>query len=107
MICRFFPLSEFAHFASFHEFLVGAGAVNDFFGCDLNDTVGNRIHDLVVVRGEDDIALEGRQTVINRRDRFEVEVVGRSSIRKFEPKSIMRENIQRTRSPPESTLTGL
>lgn len=47
------------------------------FGCDLDDPVSHRIDELVVVRSHQHDALEGDQRIVERLDRFQVEVVGR------------------------------
>ena len=63
-------------FLAFDVFVVGSEEISPLTaGQDLDDAVCNRIDKLIVVRGEENVSLKARETVINCRDRFEVEVV--------------------------------
>lgn len=44
------------------------GTVHDSLGTDLNDAVGNRLNELVVMGREQNTATEPYQTVVQRRD---------------------------------------
>ena len=46
-------------------------------GKDLDNSVGNGVQYLIVVRGEQNISLKGRHTLVNRCNRLKVEMVGR------------------------------
>ena len=60
-----------------HIFVIRAAAVNDAVRCDLNDAVGDRLRELVVVAGKDNVIRESIHAVIERRDALEVKVVRR------------------------------
>ena len=60
------------------EVVVVSGAVSPAsVAADLYDTVGNGIDDLIVVRGEENVAAEGLKPVVDGGYRFKVKVVGR------------------------------
>ena len=60
-----------------HVLVVGAATVDDPVVGDLNDAVGHRLGELVVVAGENDVVLEGLKAVVERGNALEVEVVRR------------------------------
>jgi hypothetical protein len=62
-----------------HAVDVRTVAVNGAFplGQNLNDPVGNRVYEFVVMRVEKDNAGKGDKAVVERGDRFKVKVVGR------------------------------
>lgn len=51
--------------------------VDDAVRSQLDDAVGNRLDELVVMAGEQDIALECLQRIIEGLDGFQIQVVGR------------------------------
>ena len=65
------PLEQIEVFVVIDVFIKRLRAV------DLNDTSSNRIHEFLIVRSKGHTALKVIHSIIKRRDRFEVEVVGR------------------------------
>ena len=59
-------------------FLISALPVDAALRCDLDNAVCHSFQNLVVVRGQNDYALEIHQTVIDSGDALQIEVVGRS-----------------------------
>ena len=59
-------------------FLISACPVDAALRCDLDNAVCHSFQNLVVVRGQNDYALEIHQTVIDSGDALQIEVVGRS-----------------------------
>ena len=60
----------------FNEVLVAALTVEiGAVGLDLDDSVCDRVNDLVVVRGKENVALEGGKTVVYGGNGFKIEVV--------------------------------
>ena len=59
-------------------FVIFHHLVDDTVQCQLDNAVGNRLNELVVMRREEDISLIGLQVIVESLDRFQVEVVGRS-----------------------------
>ena len=58
-------------------FVVGAHPVGDrAVHVDLDDPVGDRLDELVVLRGKEQVSGIVGESVVDRRDRLEVEVVG-------------------------------
>ena len=51
--------------------------VDSTLGRELDDTVGNRLDELGIVGGEEDIALESHEVVVQSLNRLQVEVVRR------------------------------
>lgn len=91
-----------------HILVVRAAAVDDAVRRDLNDAVGDRLRELVVVAREDDIVGEGGHAVVERRDTLQIEMVRRLvEHEEVGPESIIFEIMQRTFSPPDKTLTCL
>ena len=65
-------------FPSPDDIVVIAGKpVDQTFRRDLHDSVGDGVGKLMVVRSEDHIALEIDQTVVDRRDGLQIQMVGR------------------------------
>ena len=83
--------------------LVWHELVNRAAGCEFDDTVAYGLNELVVVAGEQNVALEGDKVVVQCLDRLQVEMVGR--MRQFAFCNCMRAIIRRIFSPPESTFT--
>ena len=88
------------------EFIVGPEPVNQAVRRKTDDAVGNGIDEFVVGEANSTAPLKSTRplltAVMDSRSRW---LVGWSKTRTFEPNIIMRESIQRTRSPPESTST--
>lgn len=57
--------------------LVWHELVNRAAGCEFDDTVAYGLNELVVVAGEQNVALEGDKVVVQCLDRLQVEMVGR------------------------------
>ena len=60
-----------------HILVVRAAAVDDAVRRDLNDAVGDRLRELVVVACKDDVVGEGGHAVIERRDALQIQMVRR------------------------------
>ena len=58
------------------KFIIGAHAVGDrAVSVDLNDSVGDRLHKFVIVRGEQHNAFKGDQAVIDCGNGFQIQMV--------------------------------
>ena len=59
-------------------FVIFHHLVDDTVRCQLDNAVGNRLNELVVMRREEDISFIRLQVIVESLDRFQIEVVGRS-----------------------------
>lgn len=60
-----------------HVLVVGNLSIVRFRAVDFDNAVGNGIHKLLVVRGEQHTSAIVAQPVVERGDRFQIQVVGR------------------------------
>ena len=75
---------------------------------ELDDAIGDLVDELMVVRGEEQVARIGLQAVGQRRDALQIKVVGGLVQNQALALLIIRRlSMQRTFSPPERTFTGL
>ena len=82
--------------------------VDDALRGELNHAVGHGLDKLMVVRGEQHIALERLQGVVEGLDGFQVQMVGRRvQNQRIGIFIIIREIMQRIFSPPDSTFDFL
>ena len=63
-------------FHCFQVFIIGHLLINQPVRCDFNDAVGDCLNELMVMGSENHGSLEVDQSVINRCDGFQVQVVG-------------------------------
>lgn len=69
---------QFLNMVGSDIFVIFHHLVDDTVRCQFDDAVGNGLDKFVVMRREEDISFVRLQVVVERLDRFQVQMVGRS-----------------------------